>query len=112
MPESSGKPASRAPAAPPVGLGEFQARIEAIYLEKDRGRGLAATYLWFAEEVGELTRALRRGADREHLEEEFADVLAWLSTMASISGIDLERAVERKYGRGCPYCGKTPCACG
>jgi len=112
MPESSGESARPASPAPPIGLGEFQRRIEAIYFEKDRARGLAGTYLWFAEEVGELTRALRRNADRAHLEEEFADVLAWLATLASISGIDLERAVERKYGRGCPYCGKTPCACG
>ena len=92
-------------------LGEFQALIEAIYGEKDRARGLEGTYLWFAEEVGELTRALRRGDDHGNLAEEFADVLAWLSTLASIQGIDLEQAVERKYGAGCPYCSATPCAC-
>jgi len=105
-------PGSGADPVPAVGLGEFQRRIEAIYYRKDAARGLAGTYMWFAEEVGELTRALRRGADRQHLEEEFADVLAWLCTLASIHGVDLERAVARKYGDGCPYCGATPCACG
>jgi NTP pyrophosphatase (non-canonical NTP hydrolase) len=90
---------------------EFQQMIERIYGEKDRARGLAGTYMWFGEEVGELTRALRRGDDRQNLEEEFADVLAWLATLASIRGVDLEAAARNKYGEGCPYCRATPCAC-
>ena len=92
-------------------ISEFQKRIEAIYFEKDKARGLEGTYMWFAEEVGELTRALRRNDDRENLEEEFADVLAWLSTLASIRGIDLAAAAQKKYGNGCPYCHATPCTC-
>jgi NTP pyrophosphatase (non-canonical NTP hydrolase) len=93
-----------------VELAEFQKLIEAIYYERDSSRGLAGTHMWFCEEVGELTRALRRD-DREELEGEFADVLAWLSTLASIAGIDLERAAREKYARGCPRCESTPCAC-
>lgn len=92
-------------------IAEFQKLIEDIYYEKDAGRGLHATYMWFAEEVGELTRALRRD-DRENLEEEFADVLAWLSTLASIRGVDLEAAARKKYSSGCPRCHQTPCGCG
>ena len=91
-------------------LKEFQRRIEDIYYEKDNARGLAGTHMWFCEEVGELTRALRRG-QHDELEGEFADVLAWLSTMASITGIDLETAATKKYGRGCPRCEATPCSC-
>ena len=91
-------------------IGEFQKRIEEIYYEKDAGRGLEGTYMWFAEEIGELTRALRRD-DRENLEEEFADVLAWLATLASIKGVDLEAAAKKKYADGCPYCSSVPCAC-
>ena len=90
---------------------EFQKLIEAIYFERDSGRGVHATFGWFVEEVGELSRALRRG-DREQLEGEFADCAAWLSTLASIAGVDLEAAVECKYGSGCPKCGSTPCCCG
>jgi NTP pyrophosphatase (non-canonical NTP hydrolase) len=89
---------------------EFQARIEAIYYERDSGRGLAATHMWFSEEVGELTRALRRDRHDE-LEGEFADVFAWLSTLASMAKVDLEDAVERKYGEGCPRCRAIPCDC-
>lgn len=88
----------------------FQKLIEAIYYERDSARGLAGTHMWFCEEVGELTRALRRD-DREELEGEFADVLAWLSTMASIAGIDLEQAACAKYAKGCPRCEATPCSC-
>ena len=90
---------------------EFQEKIEAIYFERDSARGLAGTHMWFMEEVGELTRALRRD-QREELEGEFADVFAWLSTLASIAEIDLEEAVRKKYEEGCPRCDATPCACG
>lgn len=89
---------------------EFQKKIEDIYYARDAARGLAGTHMWFCEEVGELTRALRRDK-REELEGEFADVLAWLSTLASIAKIDLQAAAEKKYGRGCPRCHGTPCAC-
>ncbi|HJM39328.1 MAG TPA: MazG nucleotide pyrophosphohydrolase domain-containing protein [Planctomycetota bacterium] len=92
-------------------IGEFQKLIEQIYFEKDKGRGLEATHMWFCEEVGELTRALRRDDNRENLEEEFADVLAWLATLASIKGVDLEAVAAKKYAEGCPYCHATPCGC-
>lgn len=91
-------------------VAEFQKLIEAIYFERDSARGLAGTHMWFAEEVGELTRALRRG-HKDELEGEFADVFAWLSTLASMSGVDLEAAVRAKYAAGCPRCAATPCAC-
>jgi NTP pyrophosphatase (non-canonical NTP hydrolase) len=89
---------------------EFQRRIEEIYFERDSRRGLAGTHMWFCEEVGELTRALRRNK-KEDLEGEFADVLAWLATLASIAGVDLEQAARAKYERGCPRCLSAPCRC-
>jgi NTP pyrophosphatase (non-canonical NTP hydrolase) len=65
------------------------------------------------EEIGELARALARPAadGGKNLREEFADVLAWLSTLASIAGVDLESAAAEKYRGGCPKCRSTPCAC-
>lgn len=89
---------------------EFQQLIERLYLERDSERGLEGTHMWFCEEVGELTRALRRG-HQDELEGEFADVLAWLSTLASMAGIDLEAAALKKYAKGCPRCEAEPCAC-
>jgi NTP pyrophosphatase (non-canonical NTP hydrolase) len=91
------------------GLRAFQEQIERIYLERDAERGWERTFTWFVEEIGELARALHRGEQR-NLEEEFADAAAWLVTLASIRGVDLERAA-RKYENGCPRCGDTPCSC-
>lgn len=90
---------------------EFQAVIEAMYSAKDRKRGSAGTFLWFMEEVGELAAALANGT-RADKEGEFADVFAWLATIANVEGVDLEAAVARKYGGGCPGCGRMVCTCG
>lgn len=80
------------------------------YDAKDRERGMEGTFMWFMEEVGELATALRSGTAQEKAEE-FADVLAWLATMANVVDVDLESAVEAKFAAGCPGCGKIPCAC-
>ena len=90
-------------------IDEFQKRIEAIYFTRDHARGVGGTFLWFTEEVGELACALRSGT-KEEQEEEFADVFAWLVSLASIRGIRMEDAVG-KYGDGCPCCRRAPCAC-
>jgi len=90
-------------------IDEFQKRIEDIYFERDRARGVSGTFLWFTEEVGELAAAIRSGSE-DDLREEFADVLAWLVSLASITGVRMEDAIE-KYVHGCPYCRQTPCTC-
>ncbi len=92
---------------------EFQKLIEEIYYNRDATRGRDRTFAWFVEEVGELARALTRPetSSRENLREEFADVLAWLVTLASIEGISLEEAAIEKYGKGCPRCSGKPCTC-
>jgi NTP pyrophosphatase (non-canonical NTP hydrolase) len=91
-------------------LGELQRRIRDLYGEKDAARGPEATFLWLAEEFGELATALRSGT-QEELALEMADVLAWLATLANIRGVDLDAAVWEKYGRGCPGCRAVPCVC-
>jgi NTP pyrophosphatase (non-canonical NTP hydrolase) len=78
-------------------LAEFQKHIADRYSQVDRTRGTAKTFLWFMEEVGELATALNEGTDRANLEEEFADVLAWLCTLANINDVDLPSAVIAKY---------------
>jgi NTP pyrophosphatase (non-canonical NTP hydrolase) len=93
-----------------VSLADFQRLIHAMYYDKDVARGLDGTFMWFMEEVGELASALRHGSREERLGE-FADVLAWLATMANVAGIDLAEAVNRKYGAGCPGCAKLVCDC-
>ncbi|HEV2950390.1 MAG TPA: MazG nucleotide pyrophosphohydrolase domain-containing protein [Gemmataceae bacterium] len=91
-------------------LSQFQEIIRNTYDAKDRRRGVEGTFMWFMEEVGELATALRNGTAHERAEE-FADVLAWLATMANVVNVDLESAVQAKYGAGCPGCGKIPCVC-
>ena len=95
-----------------ISLRRFQGIIAETFEEKDAARGLAGTFMWFTEEVGELARALkRREPDHENLIVEFADVLAWLSTLATLAGVDLAGAAQR-YRDGCPRCSAIPCACG
>lgn len=88
---------------------EFQNLIRQVYLERDQKRGADKTFLWLLEEVGELTRAYRRG--EEHVGEEMADVLAWLVSVANLLGIDLQTEVLKKYPRVCPLCSSSPCVC-
>lgn len=91
-------------------LRDFQAHIETLYGARDTARGKSGTFLWFIEEVGELAEGIRRNS-QESMEEEFADVLAWLVSLASLEGIDIEKAVTAKYGLGCPRCKEMTCRC-
>jgi NTP pyrophosphatase (non-canonical NTP hydrolase) len=91
-------------------ISDLQALIEKMYSDKDRARGTAATFLWLCEEVGELAAALREGSKEEQAAE-FADVIAWLVTLANINDIDLTAALHKKYGEGCPGCGHFICTC-
>jgi NTP pyrophosphatase (non-canonical NTP hydrolase) len=93
-----------------VSLAGFQRLIRKMYLEKDVARGIDGTFMWLMEEVGELASALRNGTHEERMGE-FADVLAWLTTIANVAGVDLSEAVRRKYGSGCPGCGQFVCEC-
>jgi len=91
-------------------IAEFQDLIRRTYHERDVKRGLDKDFLWLTEEVGELAEAVRE-RDRKKVLEEVADVLAWLCTVASISGVDVQEAALAKYGKGCPRCGAIPCGC-
>lgn len=78
---------------------EFQQLISQRYEERDRQRGVPKTFLWFIEEVGELATALASN-DQENRREEFADVFAWLCTLANITDVDLEQACSKYTGPG------------
>ena len=95
---------------PLMTLGELQQLIHDMYSDKDEARGVDGTFMWLMEEIGELAAALREGTPEE-LAAEFADVLAWLATIANVANVDLTEAVRKKYGTGCPGCGKMQCDC-
>ena len=90
-------------------IAEFQTQMRTLYGERDRERGLARTFAWFTEECGELSRALFRGDDSQRWHE-FADVLAWLASLADQAGVDLATAAQR-YADGCPRCAASPGVC-
>ena len=90
-------------------LVHLQQVIERTYGERDRARGVPSTVAWLAEELGELAQAVRKGSRAEQ-EHEFADVLAWVASLANQMDVDLTAAVER-YAQGCPRCHASPCTC-
>lgn len=93
-----------------ITLDELQCQIRETFGAKDHRRGLEGTFMWFMEEVGELSASLREGTHEERAAE-FADVLAWLATLANIADVNLSEAFEKKYGVGCPSCRLSPCSC-
>ncbi len=97
----SDTPSSDSPSSPQITLHDFQRHISSRYESVDRARGWAKTFAFFIEEVGELATALttesKTPEQRGNLEEEFADVIAWLCTLANISDVDLASAVAAKY---------------
>lgn len=84
--------------------------MKRLYFQRDFKRGVDGTFSWLADELEELKEALK-GNDKEATEKEFADVIAWLASLANITGIDLEKAAINKYSNKCPKCQKSPCQC-
>jgi NTP pyrophosphatase (non-canonical NTP hydrolase) len=86
----------------------FQRLIRERYYATDAARGTPGTFLWLMEEVGELATALQNNGagktptpeERDNLSEEFADVIAWLTTLANINGVDLEVALQKYTVKG------------
>lgn len=90
-------------------LTRLQHVIEETYGERDRERGVPSTVAWLTEELGELAQAVRKGTTDQQIHE-FADVLAWVASLANQMGVDLDAAIQR-YADGCPRCAARPCAC-
>ena len=81
-----------------------------IYFQRDSKRGIKGTFDWLMEETEELGIALKNN-DKKALEDEFADVIAWLASLANVTNISLEKASINKYGNKCPKCRRSPCQC-
>ena len=100
MTDSNSQPTASNTITPPLDITvrAFQDLIKDRYFASDNARGTAGTFLYLTEEFGELATALANNnrsnkpasqAEIDNLEEEFADVLAWLATLANINGVDL-----------------------
>ena len=89
---------------------EFQEMMKQLYSHRDFERGWKGTYVWLMDEVKELGEALE-GSDKKAAEKEFADVIAWLASLANVVNVDLEKATLDKYAHKCPKCQQAPCQC-
>ncbi len=76
-------------------ISEAQRIIDNMFGERDRKRGIYPNLVWLGEEVGELYKAVR---ENKGIEEEIADVFAWLLSAANLLGVDVESALRKKYG--------------
>ena len=92
-------------------LDELQILIERMYSGRDRERGTAATFLWLCEEIGELAKCFNKSMNKNEIESEFADIFAWLCSVANLLNIDLEQAIIGKYDNSCPRCKNNHCNC-
>ncbi len=89
---------------------EFQGMMKLIYFNRDSQRGVSGTFDRLVDEVRELNEAIEVGA-KEDIMNEFADVLAWLVSLANVVNIDLDSAALQKYSGHCPKCLCAPCNC-
>lgn len=87
-----------------------QKLMRQIYGDRDKKRGVESTFMWLVEEIGELSEAIRK-EKMESIKEEFADVLAWLFSLANVLNIDVSTCFMEKYAFVCPRCKSAPCVC-
>ncbi len=84
--------------------------MKTLYYTRDKERGVDGTLSWLEDELQELKEALN-GTDKGAIEKEFADVIAWLASLANITGVNLEQSAINKYNSICPKCKRSPCQC-
>ena len=94
-------------------ISEFQKLMKELYFHQDSNRGIEKTFIWLVEEVGELASTLKQGSqlDLNKISEEMADIIAWMSSLANLLEIDLEKALVEKYPNKCIKCNSNPCCC-
>lgn len=91
-------------------LETFQEMMNRIYFSRDSKRGIEETFERLMEEVNELRDAMQ-STNKKALEDEFADVLAWLASLANLTDVNLGKAALKKYNSCCPKCSASPCKC-
>jgi NTP pyrophosphatase (non-canonical NTP hydrolase) len=98
-------------------LRDWQDHLTRMYGRKNKERGINYTLLRLGSEYGELI-SLERAIHRYSIDEvkdkyalELADAMAWTIAPAVLLGVDLQKAVEKRYGNGCLACHQIPCIC-
>lgn len=94
-----------------MNIKEAQDLVRRIYFERDKLRGLDAAVLRTFQELGELSDAIMKAKTQADIEDELADVFAWVISIANLLEIDLGSALLKKYNKSCSKCKKMPCEC-
>lgn len=85
---------------PNMTLPELQAYVQEKLVARGLIEPLPNVMLHLMEEVGEVTRAMRKG-DQTNLGEELADCLFFILTAANAAGVDLQAALGEKERLNC-----------
>jgi NTP pyrophosphatase (non-canonical NTP hydrolase) len=94
-----------------MNIKEAQDLIRRIYFERDEQRGMERTLLRTYQELGELTDAIMKERAQADIEDELADVFAWVISIANLLDMELGSVLLKKYNNACSKCGSLPCKC-
>jgi NTP pyrophosphatase (non-canonical NTP hydrolase) len=94
-----------------VDIEEAQEMMRRIYLERDKARGVKGTLNRTFDELEELKKAIQNRDSESAIEDEVADVFAWLCSLANLLKIDVSEVFYKKYHDVCSKCKKSPCQC-
>jgi len=90
---------------------EAQEMMREVYWDRDRARGVKGTLQRTQEELAELSAAILEKEGTNAIEDEIADVFAWLCSLANLMDIDVSKAFYKKYADACSKCKQSPCTC-
>lgn len=98
-------------------LDEWMSQLSELYAHINRKLPREATGFHTVEEIGELSKELRRHEEndptftQQDFQEEIADVFTWTVGMAIRAGLDFKQILWQKFPGVCPYCDGCPCHC-
>ena len=90
---------------------DAQEMMRKVYWERDKKRGVERTIQRTEEELVELSAAILKKEGVKAIEDEVADVFAWLCSLANLLDIDVAEAFYNKYPDACSKCRQSPCTC-
>lgn len=90
---------------------EAQEMMRKVYWERDKARGVKGTLQRTQEELAELSAAILEREGKKAIEDEIADVFAWLCSLGNLLDVDVSKAFYKKYTDACSKCKQSPCTC-
>ncbi|MFH1187225.1 MAG: hypothetical protein V1697_03620 [Candidatus Levyibacteriota bacterium] len=101
-------------------LTTWQGHLNAMYGENNRKKGINFIVNRLNMERDEFisleaeikTKPLTIEEAECEYQLEIADTMAWTIAAANFLDINLDKAVDQRYGNGCRRCGSIPCMCG